>query len=1070
MGTKPAPVAKITRPVLSGYFPRKRLFLLLDDARKRPIIWVSGPPGSGKTTLVSSYLEWKRRPCLWYQVSEGDADIATFFYYMGLAAQRASPRKRKLLPLLTSEYLPGHAVFAQRYFENLYGRLPTPFFIVFDDCQKIPPDSSFHEVIRDGLSQLPEGMNAILISRSDPPPAFARLRAHHRMEVMGGKDLRLTPEETEGIARLRRKGKRNAETIRYLQNRTDGWAAGLVLLLEKAGTEEIEPQSLKAHGTAEIFDYFAGEIFGKVDRQTRDFLLKSAFLPYMTTRMAERLTGEGTAGQILSYLNRHNYFTLIYSRGEPVYEYHSLFREFLLSEAERAFPPPDISRIRRAAAEILEEAGHLEDAAVLLRATSEWDRLTRVIQRHAPSLLRQGRYRTLGEWLDALPKTAIEKNPWLKYWMGVCRLPFEPGESGKDFEEAFQRFHERQDGPGAFLAWSGVVESIMYGQEGLKPLDRWFSLLDGLMSEFGDFPTEEIGARVTCSMIRALALRRPPYAAMEQWADRAHAIAQSAGDISVRIESLVNLATYRYSEGELQKLSILLDSLREAVRRPDISPLARLTVSWVEAAHANLASRYDRGIKSVSEGLALAEETGVHVLDYMLMGQGALCSLKAGDCATARKYLGKMSSSLPVAKPWEACFYHYAAAWEALLRGEMAQAASHSSLSLNLCEDVGNPWTSSLAHMQSAFLFHTAGEKEKAAESLSRACQVGAQSRNEYTHFACLLTQAYFYLHEGNESAALLSLREGMRAGREKGYVNFYLSPPGVMEQVVAKALEAGIEVAYAQEVIRRNALLPDRALEVEQWPFPLKVYMLGPFTLLKDDRPIPFSRKVQQKPLLMLKALIALGGRDVAEEQVTDLLWPEADGDLAHQAFATTLHRLRLLLGYEKALQLREGRLTLDGRYCWVDAWAFERLLVQAESAEREGAGRPSDLTFMRLAEKAIGLYKGSFLGGEAAHPWIVSPRERLRSRFLRAVGDVGRRWEIAGEWEKAAACYQRGLDADDLVESFYRRLMVCLKKSGREAEAQAAYNRCRKTLAARLGAAPSAETEAVFRSSNPA
>jgi len=110
----------------------------------------------------------------------------------------------------------------------------------------------------------------------------------------------------------------------------------------------------------------------------------------------------------------------------------------------------------------------------------------------------------------------------------------------------------------------------------------------------------------------------------------------------------------------------------------------------------------------------------------------------------------------------------------------------------------------------------------------------------------------------------------------------------------------------------------------------------------------------------------------------------------------------LGMLLGNERALYLREGRLTLDGRYCWVDAWAFERLLLQAEGAEWEGAGQPSDSKFIRLAEKAIGLYMGLFLEREAAHPRVVSPRERLRSKFLRAVEDVGRRWEIAGViWE---------------------------------------------------------------------
>lgn len=1069
MEKKPAPVAKITRPVLTGCFPRKRLFRLLDNERKKPVLWVSAPAGSGKTTLISSYLEHKKRPCLWYQLSEGDNDIATFFYYMGQAAQRASPRARKPLPLLTPEFLPGLAVFAQRYFENLFDRLPSPFVMVFDDYQEVHADSPLHEVLRDGLTQLPEGRNAILISRSDPPPAFARLRANRRMDAIGWKELRLTPEETEGIARLRWKRKRDADTVRYLQSRTDGWAAGLTLLLSKADTEGIEPQRLKEHTPAEIFDYFAGEIFCKTDRSARDFLLVTAFLPLMTQAMAERLTEQDSSGEILSFLDRHNYFLTKHIRGEPVYEYHSLFREFLLSQAESLLPPQEISRIRRAAAEILEGSGHLENAAALLRAASEWDGLIGLVRRHAPSLLLQGRYRTLEEWLDSLPEANVERDPWLQYWNGRCRLPFDPAESRRSFESAFQQFHGGRDVPGVFLAWSGIVESIIYGAEGLKPLDRWFSLLDGLMSEFGDFPSEEVGARVTCSMVRALALRRPHYSAMERWADRALELSRTGKDISIRIEALIHLASYRYGGGELRKLEILLESLREAIRRPDVSPLARLTVHWVEAAHANLVSRFDRCIGTVREGLELAESTGVHVMDYMLMGQGALCSLKSGDFATAKGYLGTMASSLPLAKSWEASFYHYAAAWDALLRGDPARAAHHSDQSVLLCREVGNPWTIHLANLQRSNIFHAAGEDGKAAEHLAEAFDAGAKSRNELAHFSCLLTQAYYYLQAGNESAALLSLREMMRIGREKGFVGLHMWLPGALERVAAKALEVGIEVPYVQDLIRRNALLPDEASELDNWPWPLKVLSLGAFALIREDRPVPFSRKVQQKPLSLLKALIALGGKEVPEELLTDALWPEADGDLAHQSFATTLRRLRLLSGHENALTLREGRLTLERRHVWVDAWAFEELLRRAETARRAGADLPSNAKALRLTEQAIALYKGPFLAGDAAYPWIVSARERLQGKFLKAVGEVGRQWEIAGEWEKAAACYHGGLDVDDLAELFYRRLMICLKRMGRVSEAQAAYHRCRKTFAARLGRNPSPEIEAVFRSQNP-
>ena len=109
-------LAKTTRPSAEGILPRKRLFRSLDRARDFPIFWIVGPPGSGKTSLVASYVEARNLNCLWYQVDERDADLASFFYYMGLAARKAAPRIRKPLPLLTQEYLAGIPAFTRHYF------------------------------------------------------------------------------------------------------------------------------------------------------------------------------------------------------------------------------------------------------------------------------------------------------------------------------------------------------------------------------------------------------------------------------------------------------------------------------------------------------------------------------------------------------------------------------------------------------------------------------------------------------------------------------------------------------------------------------------------------------------------------------------------------------------------------------------------------------------------------------------------------------------------------------------------------------------------------------------------
>ena len=93
-----AGIAKITKPRLFRVAPRKRLFGRLDELAAMPATWVFGAPGAGKTTLVASYAEARRRPLIWFHCDEGDNDPASFYLYLSQAAERYR-RKRAPLPL-----------------------------------------------------------------------------------------------------------------------------------------------------------------------------------------------------------------------------------------------------------------------------------------------------------------------------------------------------------------------------------------------------------------------------------------------------------------------------------------------------------------------------------------------------------------------------------------------------------------------------------------------------------------------------------------------------------------------------------------------------------------------------------------------------------------------------------------------------------------------------------------------------------------------------------------------------------------------------------------------------------
>lgn len=700
---RPSTLAKLAKPRSGNVLLRKRLFKRLDEARKTPVIYITAPPGAGKTTLISAYLEERTLPHLWYQIDEGDGDIASFFHYMGLAAKQAAPRYRKPLPHLNPEYLLGLPTFTRNFFRELFGRLQkgmergkreaehaelprrrfpgSPFLVVLDNYQDAPADSPLHEIIQMGVSELPEGINVIIISRARPPDAMARLLASDRLTTLNWDDLRLTEEESFGIAKLRRSaspskegdGKLPRELLRAIHERTQGWAVGLVLMLEQFKVTAIPEERSKQRTHEAVFNYFAGEIFQRTDEETREFLLKTAFLPKMTIPMVERLTGIGRAGQILSYLNNNQYFIKNYFQEEPVYEYHQLFREFLLVRARGTFSADELSLIQHSAAEMLSETGQTEDAAALLCDLRDWDGFISLILSHAQSFIKQGRTKTLEGWIHAIPDDIFHRQPWLLFYMGACRISSHLPEARQFYEKAFHLFKTQNDRPGIFLSLSGVMDTYFHECE-YGHMGSWVDLLEEVLKQDNSFPTPEIEERIGMYMFMALAFNRPQHPDIAMYEERALALMQKSRDINLCLQTGISLLVYHVWMGNFHRAGFVLDVLKGPVYSKDCSDLTFLSVKSAEIFYAYFTGSATCGHESISEALHRSEQSGAHVWDLQLYEQWLAVALNEGDMRMASELLQKIQARLKNARRFDVGHYHYLSAWHAFLQGDLLGA------------------------------------------------------------------------------------------------------------------------------------------------------------------------------------------------------------------------------------------------------------------------------------------------------------------------------------------------------------------------------------------------------------
>ncbi|MDH3446344.1 MAG: hypothetical protein OEN50_20665, partial [Deltaproteobacteria bacterium] len=706
-----------------------------------------------------------------------------------------------------------------------------------------------------------------------------------------------------------------------------------VLLLERRRAEKNTLSASSNRDPQEVFDYFAGEIFTKSTEEAREILLLTSYFPRFTAEMANRLTETPNAGSFVDSLAQDHYFTTKHGADKPTYRYHALFREFLQSQANQVYTAERRHQVMVTAANLLRETHQFEDAVELLEQARDWPTLATVIEQCAPALAGQGRTNTLTEWLNSLPKELFPSRPWLCYWRGIARLAYQPPDARIDLERSFKSFSLSHDSPGVCLALAAILRSHVYEYQDFALIDPWLELVDKTNADFRSLDNVDIQANFIATVILAMLARRPDHTDLPMWIERAEAHVSKIPDPSRAMELLLFIGFYYYWRGDFRKGLTVAEAFRGLERSQQVGPMEQMSAMFLRA-------RFEWQLNSVAKGTAslrkikeIADLSGVHLLDGQLFAEFAVVSISVSDLTSAEHYLNSVNPVLTTFSNCDRFAYYLATACLELARGNLAAAVSYQEQALQAALKINMPMVVAIGRLLSASIIHKHGKCDEAREHVKLSLQSARQAEARFIEFMGLLTEAELAFDEDDHATGLTSLTKAMALGREHGYMNSFLWRPAAIAKLCAIALEADIEPEYVRRLIGEHRFPPPPSVaELEQWPWRIKVFTLGRFNVLVNDRPLEFGRKAQRKPIELLKLLVALGGRTVSELRVAEILWPEADGDMAQQSLSTTLHRLRRLLGSDDAIQRQSARLTINPRLCWVDAWALERLLSRAE------------------------------------------------------------------------------------------------------------------------------------------
>jgi len=372
---------------------------------------VIAPAGWGKSSVLAEWVHQSSMDVAWLCCDEADNNPTRFLRALAAAIDRVRPDSvddlfamlRSSRPLSVSQILDA--------LDERIASEPAPLAIVFDDFHLIE-----HPEVLIGLETLittaPEQLHVLLASRALPPWSLARWRAHGEIVELGTGDLAFSEQH---IALMLGEGIVDPEIVRALQERSEGWAAGIrlaVLWAQRGGRpEEIVDKFTGTH--RDIADYLAEEVLSRLPEELSRFLLMTSVLDQFSAPLASAVTGNADAAAMIEQIEAQGIFLIPMDHERRGYRYHGLFREFLRERLRRTAPGMEAELNRRAAEWYRVEGAIVEAAEYLLRAGDAGQAALLVDQMAERLLLQQGETHTLIRLVEQLPAERMHATPSL---------------------------------------------------------------------------------------------------------------------------------------------------------------------------------------------------------------------------------------------------------------------------------------------------------------------------------------------------------------------------------------------------------------------------------------------------------------------------------------------------------------------------------------------------------------------------------------------------------------------------------------------------------------------------------
>ena len=404
----------------SAHLMRSRLNDRIARAARYPIALIVAPAGFGKSVALRDFLLNSRLDAVRYDVRREENTLLAFARRFSEAVQPLAPSAAASFPAIGERILaagnPPRLVcdwFAE-HFKRTIGT------IVVDDLHFAAEDPDSIAFLAELIDRTCERIQWIVAGRSDGGLPVATWLAYGRMDLpVDQHDLRFSLDEALASAQAEQPGIESAE-VESLCELTEGWPVALAIALRT----HTQASALRPAATREmIYRYLAEQVFARVSKSQREFLLATSIFSTFDVAIAQAL--QGTADFIAELRRGVAFLT---ETGPGQYRYHDLFRDYLESELRRRGDESWEHAIATGA-RMLEERGNPIAALGLYTKAKDARSILRIVESDGFGLFERGQADALTAALEAVPGELRVESPaalGLQASLEAARGHFEP--------------------------------------------------------------------------------------------------------------------------------------------------------------------------------------------------------------------------------------------------------------------------------------------------------------------------------------------------------------------------------------------------------------------------------------------------------------------------------------------------------------------------------------------------------------------------------------------------------------------------------------------------------------------